>query len=59
MPTASVNAWLGFDPEEVEVEIGGRYDQLYSHNDGRTYEHMPDTPPRTFAEIADAIEEQL
>lgn len=48
LPGAVVCIWAGFDPQ-VEVKIGRVRKRLYNHNDDNA----------TFAEIADAIEEQL
>jgi hypothetical protein len=48
MPGAVVCIWAGIDPYD-RVEIGDTRQPLYVHNDDG----------RTFAEIADAIEEQL
>jgi hypothetical protein len=47
-----VAAWAHLLPE-AGVSIGGKEARLYDHNDGNT------VPARTFAEIADAIEQQL
>ena len=49
MPPGFMKEWAGLDWDNVLVEIDGRRDTLNEHNDNG----------RTFAEIADAIEEQL
>lgn len=48
MPGAVVTVWAELDPEK-KVWIGGKRQELYNHNDAGA----------TFAQIADAIEEQL
>lgn len=48
MPRITIYMWAGLYPE-AEVKIAGLHNLLHFHNDDG----------RTFAEIADAIEEQL
>jgi hypothetical protein len=49
-----VCAWAGLNLSNTKVVIEGKRRELFWHNDGVSYD-----PPRTFAQIADAIEEQL
>lgn len=53
LPNNDVCKWAGITANE-RVEIDGERARLYDHNDG-----AGDTEPRTFAQIADAIEAQL
>lgn len=53
LPGNEVCEWAGLDAE-TDVDICGVLLPLYHHNDG-----SPSRAPRTFAEIADAIEAQL
>lgn len=52
-PPPAVRRWAAFHEDDQPVDIGGKTASVAVHNDGI------DIPRRTFAEIADAIEEQL
>ena len=52
-PPAYVREWARFHEDSQPVSIGGARASVAVHNDGVSI------PGRTFAEIADAIEEQL
>lgn len=68
LPNQDVVRWAAFPHKygdesepclnDLKVEIGGEYRNLADHNDGDQHAKPP-RPPRTFAEIADAIESQL
>lgn len=49
VPDCSVKQWAGLKDGELTIDIGDELDGVAGHNDNG----------RTFAEIADAIEEQL
>jgi hypothetical protein len=53
LPNDAVLSWAGMSIND-RLSIGGLAMQLYEHNDGGC-----GRDPRTFAEIADAIESQL
>lgn len=52
-PPNEVREWAGFHEDHQPVEIGAHKQSVAVHNDGVS------VPRRSFAELADAIEDQL